>query len=265
MELALDRTEGATKRNQSLTKAFQIIETMAEAAGPLRLQEIGGILGLPASTVLRFLKTLMDNGYVGQNPDTLQYFLTLKFCRIGDQVKRQVKIRDLVRPHILRLSKTLGESTSLAVEQDLLVVYIDVVDGPDHILQSLQRIGKIAPMSATGVGKVLLIDKTDAEIAELIQSRGLPKLTDKTIHSKSGLLKELQRIRERGFAVDDEECEPGVRCIAAPLRDHTNRVVAAISTSMPVGRMPKERVEEVGGVLSRLAGEISLELGYADG
>ncbi|MBN1685195.1 MAG: IclR family transcriptional regulator [Spirochaetales bacterium] len=258
----MNRTEGATKRNQSIAKALQIIETMADAPGPLRLQEIGDTLNLPASTVLRFLKTLTDNGYAGQNPDTLQYFLTLKFCRIGDRVKSQVKIRDLVRPHIVRLSQELGESTSLAVEQDQLVVYIDVVDGPDHILQSLQRIGKIAPMSATGVGKVLLIDKSNADIDSLIKSRGLPRLTDKTIVSKSKLLRELQSIRERGFAVDDEECEAGVRCVAAPLRDHTTRVVAAISTSMPTGRLPKKRVGDVGNVLLKLAGEISLELGY---
>ena len=259
----MNQIEGKTKRNQSIAKAFHIIETMADAPGPLRLQEIGDRLKLPASTVLRFLKTLMDNGYAGQNPDTLRYFLTLKFCRIGDQVKRQVKLRDLVRPHIVRLSQKLGESTSLAVEQDLLVVYIDVVDGPDHILQSLQRIGKIAPMSATGVGKALLTDKTNADIDSLVASRGLPKLTGKTIVSKAKLQKELQAIRERGFAIDDEECETGVRCVAAPLRDHTKRVVAAISTSIPAGRMPKERVEEVGKTLSKLAGEISLELGYA--
>ena len=204
----------------------------------------------------------MDSGYAGQNPDTLQYFLTLKFCRIGDQVKRQVRIRDMVRPHIAGLSGRIGESTSLAVEQDGLVVYVDVIDGPDHILQSLQRIGKIAPMNATGVGKVLLVDKTKAEIDELVASRGLPKLTANTIVAKTKLIKELEEIRRRGYAVDDEECEAGVRCVAAPLRDHTRRVVAAISTSMPVGRMPKERTSGVASLLTDLAERISLELGY---
>lgn len=258
----MSRSASTTKRNQSIVKALHIIEAMAEAPGPLRLQEIGDALDLPASTVLRFLKTLMDKGYVGQNPETLQYFLTFKFCRIADQVKRQLKIRDLVRPHIVRLSQELGESTSLAVEQDMLVVYIDVVDGPDHMLQSLQRIGKIAPMNATGVGKALLIDKSRQEIDDLVSSRGLPRLTGKTILSKTKLRKELQSICSCGYAIDDEECEVGVRCVAAPLRDHTGKVIAAISTSMPTGRMPKERTKPIGQKLSELADHISRELGY---
>jgi DNA-binding IclR family transcriptional regulator len=257
------KTKNTTKRNQSIAKALQIIEVMAEAAGPLRLQEIASSLDAPASTVLRFLKTLMDNGYAAQNPNTLQYFLTLKFCRIGDQVKRQVQIRDLVRPHIVKLSEDLGESTSLAVEQDLLVVYVDLVEGPDHTLKTLQRIGKVAPMNATGVGKALMIDHDRKEIERLIESRGLTKLTGHTIVSISKLLKELELTRKRGYAIDDEECEIGMRCVAASLRDHTGSVVAAISTSAPAGRMPESRIKQLGVQLKKLALQISSELGYA--
>ena len=251
-----------TKRNQSIAKALQIIEVMAAADGPMRLQDIGQTVRLPASTVLRFLKTLGDHNYVEQNPETLRYFLTLKFCSIAEQIKRQIRIRDVVHPHLVALSRKLGEATSLAVERDLLVVYIDVVEGPDHMLQTLQRIGKIAPMNTTGVGKALLLDATQAELDELVKSRGLPKPTPRTIASRKALVRELKAIRDRGYAIDDEECELGVRCVAVPLRDYTGKVVAAMSTSGPVGRMTSDRITKIGAQFMDVAVRISQQLGH---
>ncbi|TVQ22888.1 MAG: IclR family transcriptional regulator [Spirochaetaceae bacterium] len=258
------KAPATTKRNQSIAKALHIIEAMAASEGPMRLQDIGKTVRLPASTVLRFLKTLMDHDYVEQNPDTLQYFLTLKLCAVADQVKRQVKIRDVVHPHLLSLSRKLGEATSLAVERDMLVVYIDVVEGPDHMLQTLQRIGKIAPMNTTGVGKALLLDATADEVDALIKSRGLPKPTSRTISTKKSLVAELKAIRDRGYAIDDEECEMGVRCVAVPLRDYSGKVVAAMSTSGPIARMTPDRIEKIGKQFIAAAATVSRQLGYTD-
>ena len=131
------------------------------------------------------------------------------------------------------------------------------------MLQTLQRIGKVAPMNTTGVGKVLLMDRPAAGIDELIASRGLPKPTRNSIGSKRGLVQELSRIREQGFATDDEECELGVRCVAAPLRDYTGGVVAAISTSAPVGRMTPERIKKISKEFIAVAARISQQLGYS--
>ena len=253
-----------TKRNQSIAKALQIIEAMAASDGPMRLQDIGKTVRLPASTVLRFLKTLADHDYVEQNPDTLQYFLTLKLCAVADQIKRQVKIRDIVHPHLLSLSRRLGESTSLAVERDMLVVYIDVVEGPDHMLQTLQRIGKIAPMNTTGVGKALLLDASPDEIEALVKSRGLPKPTSRTISTKKALIAELNATRARGYAIDDEECELGVRCVAVPLRNYSGTVVAAMSTSGPIARMTPNRIKKIGMQFIAAAATISRQLGYQE-
>ena len=252
-----------TKRNQSIAKALQIIEVMAAADGPMRLQDVGRNVRLPASTVLRFLKTLMDLGYVEQNAQTLQYYLTLKFCLVAEQIKRQIKVRDIAHPILTDLSRKLGEAVSLAVARDGQVVYIDVVEGPDHMLQTLQRIGKIAPMNSTGVGKVLMTDFTSAEIDALVSSHGLPKPTPNTIGSKKALAKELAAVRTRGLATDDEECEIGVRCIAAPVRDYSGAVVAAISASGPTGRMSPDRMKTIEPQMLRAAGEVSRQLGFA--
>ena len=117
-------------------------------------------------------------------------------------------------------------------------------------------------MHSTGVGKVLLLDKSDEEINEIIKVRGLTKLTSRTIRSKQELVTELGKVRRRGYAIDDEECEEGVRCVAAPLRDYSGGVVAAISASGPVARMSKQRVEDIGEMIVDLGVKISMQLGY---
>lgn len=254
--------KSTTKRNQSLGKAFQIIEVMADAPGPMRLQEIAAALDLPGSTALRFLKTLMDYNYVGQNQDSLQYYLTMKFCRIADRVTRQVQIRDIVHPYLLELARSFGEATSLAVEQDNLVVYIDVVEGPDHMLRTLQRIGKIAPMHSTGVGKVLLSGAPEEHVDRVIKEKGFTAPTEYTITSMDTLRSELENIKKQGYALDMEECEMGVRCAAAPLRDFSGKIVAAISTSGPIGRMTQEKLDSIIEEITSTAGEISQKLGY---
>jgi len=251
-----------TKRNQSIAKALQIVEVMADAEGPMRLQDVGKNVKLPASTVLRFLKTLMDHGYVEQNPKTLQYYLTLKFCQLSERIKRQIKIRDIAHPLLVDLSRELREATSLAVARDGQVVYVDVVEGPDHMLQTLQRIGKIAPMNSTGVGKALMQDYSGDEISALVTTHGLPKLTPNTIGSKRALIKELSQVREQGYATDNEECEIGVRCVAAPIRDYSGAVVAAISASGPVGRLTPPRAKKAAPRIIEAANEVSRQLGY---
>lgn len=252
-----------TKKNQSVAKLLQIIEVMASADGPMRLQDIGKTVHLPASTVLRFLKSLIDQDYVQQNPETLQYFLTFRLCLVADRVKQQLHFRDVVRAHLVAFSRKVGEAASLAVESEMQVVYVDVIEGPDHILQTLQRIGKIAPVHSTAVGKALMLDFSLAQIEGVIAVRGLPKNTDHTIDSKDALVRELGATRERGFAIDDEECETGVRCVAAPLRDYTGKIIAAISVSGPIHRMRLDRISTIGSDIRDLAATISTQLGYA--
>ncbi len=259
----LQKTRG-TKRNLSIGKAFHVIEVMASQGGPMRLQEIAQRTGMPASTALRFLTTLKEYGYVDQVRETAQYFLTMKFCRIGNQVSRQVRIRDIVRPYLEQLSREFEESVSLAIEQNFHVVYVDVVDGPDHMLQTLQRIGKIAPLHGTGVGKCLLLGFDESRLEELVRKYGLPALTPNTIHSLEDLKQELESVRRRGWAVDNEECEIGARCVAAPIRDYTGRIVAAISTSGPVFRMTEEKMEYMKFCITRAAEDISRRLGYEE-
>lgn len=251
-----------TERNQSVEKTLQIIETMAENRGPMRLSDISSKVRYPASTVLRMLNALISLGYVKQDADTSKYLLTMKFCRIGELIKSQYSIRDIVRPYLEELARRCQESSCLAIEDDMTVVYIDVVDGPDKILRTLQRIGKMAPMHCTGVGKLLLLNYSEEQLKSLVERKGLPKLTENTITTLHDLGEELKKIRMQGYALDNEECEIGARCVAAPIRDYTGRIVACMSISGPATRITMEKIENVKDIIIEVSNLASLELGF---
>ena len=250
--------------NQSLEKALQIIEVMASNKGPMRLQDISINLGFPQALSLRFLNTLMLYNYVNQDPETLRYSLSFKFSHIGNLVSEQLSIRDIVRPYLLELSEKCQESACLAIDGDMMVVYVDVVDGPDNMLKAMQRIGKRAPFHSTGVGKILLLNYNDSELDSIIKETGLSKLTKHTITTKEALISELAKVKEQGFALDDEECEIGARCIAAPIRDYTGKNIAAISVSGPTSRMTMSKINHISKIIKDYSTEISNKLGYTE-
>lgn len=253
-----------SKKNQSVEKVFQIIEVMAENKGLMRLQDISAKVGLPASTALRYLNTLQSFHYVIQDVDTLKYSLTLKFAHIGSLVSSQISIRDVARSYLVDLSKKCDESACLAVEENMEVIYIDVVDGPDSMLKTMQRIGKRAPLHTTGVGKLLLLNYDDKQIDMMISKKGLPATTEKTITNKKDLMKELSKVKLQGYALDDEECEMGARCIAAPIRDYTGNIIAGISISGPAIRMTWDKIEIIKEYIKDAAKEISKIMAYKD-
>src|SRR5450830_89049 len=125
--------EKLSKKNQSVEKVFQIIEIMARDKGPMRLRDISLKLQLPASTVLSLLNTLLTYNYVNQNSETLKYSLSMKFCQIGDLIHSQSSIRDIIKPYLIELSKKSQESTCLAIEEDMMAVYIDTMEGSDKM------------------------------------------------------------------------------------------------------------------------------------
>ncbi len=256
--------EKTAKKNQSVEKVLQIIEVMANNKTPMRLLDIAEKLSLPASTVLRFLNTLLTFSYVIQDPETLKYRLSMKFCQIGNLVSSQFSIRDIARPFLLDLSEKCQESTCLAIEQDMMVVYIDVVDGPDSMVRTMQRIGKNAPLHSTGVGKLMLLDYDDKKLDRLVSEKGLDALTAHTITTKKALLSELSKIEVQGYAQDDEECEIGAKCIAAPIKDFTGKTVACISVSGPVSRMTSQKLDFIKVHIKNAAAEISRQLGHKD-
>jgi DNA-binding IclR family transcriptional regulator len=253
-----------SKINQSVEKTFQIIEIMAESREPLRLQDIALKVDMPSSTVLRLVNTLVSCGYASQDPNTLKYFLSLKFMLIGGLVSSQINIRDIAHPYLLELSKKCKESVCLSIEQDMEVVYLDVIDGPDGILKITQRIGKVAPLHSTAVGKIMMLNYDSKQLNQMIASKGLAALTPNTITSKEELIKELEKIRTQGYALDDEECELGARCIATGIKDYSGKYIAGISVSGPTTRMSMEYVNIIKNIVMDTSKTISGLLAYKE-
>lgn len=251
-----------TQPNQSGEKMLRIIELFAEKGEPLRVMDVAKELKINASTVLRFILTLENCGYVEQDPQTLRYRLTFKICRIAGKVQASANLSHIAHPFLKELSRIMKESVCLAIVQNMMVTYIDVVEGPDLMVRSMQRIGNVAKMHCTGIGKVFLQDMSPEQIDNLISLHGLTRYTNHTITEKEQLMKELETVRANGYAFDNEECEIGARCVALPVRDYTGNIVAGFSVTGPSGRLTDEWIYAQMDILKKTSEEISARLGY---
>lgn len=148
----------ATQSNQSSDKLLNMIEVMSEQAEPLRLQEISRLCGINPSTALRFLATLQRWNYVAQTADTGRYYLTFKICAVAQNVNMFFDVRSVALPYLRSVAQIFSESCNLAVDSDMTLMYIEVVQGPNKMLMSTQRIGNVAPLHCTGVGKLFLTE-----------------------------------------------------------------------------------------------------------
>lgn len=254
--------ERLSKTNQSTEKVLSIIELLSKNKEPMRIQDIAKELKINASTVVRFLTTLMKCGYVSQDDLTSRYYLTYKICSIAYRVNSQLRLREIIHPYLQELSRIFNESVCLAIEQEMSVVYIDVVEGPDQMLRTMQRIGNVAPLHCTGVGKLLLLNYDSNKIDRMIAEKGMQKFTKNTIVNKLDLTMELQKVRLADYAYDNEECEIGARCIAVPIRDFTGNIIAAVSVTGPIFRMEDRRLQSNMPTLLNTAKTISHKLGY---
>ena len=250
-----------TQKNQSVDKVFHIIEFMSDTRMPLKLNEIATGVGFPASTALRLLTSLVEMGYVNQDETTLKYSLTLKFCKIGDSVKSSLNITDIVRPYLVEISNKVGETTYFAIERDMEVVYVDVIARTNVNDGTLKHIGRVAPLHATGLGKLMLLNYDDSMLRKLEKEKGFPPLTENTITTFDALQTELNEIRKKGYAIDEQECEEGIRCVGVPIFDYTGRVLGGISVSGPTNRITLDRIDEFLEVMLPVCKEISKQFG----
>lgn len=260
----MQKTENrsASGANRSTEKALVILETLARSVEPMRLSEIAQLLDYNQSTTLRFLSALMSSGYVAQEPETQRYYLTYKISRIANLHNSHQNIPGITHPYLVELSQIFSEFACISVEQQLSMVYIDVANTGDQVLMSRQQVGNTAPMHCTGNGKLILSTYDEKRLTQFIEQVGLRQYTPNTITDGERLRAELADIRRAGFAVDNEECELGIRCIAYPIRDYTGQIIAGLSVTGPVGRMQEERIRDRKPEMERIARAISERLGY---
>ena len=203
------------------------------------------LLNTHKSSISRILRTLASEGFVEKNPLNSKYRLGLKLLELANQVLGRYELRDLAASHMEALAQETGEIVHLAVLDKADIVYLEKRGG-GQTLTVATKVGGRNPAHASAMGKVLLSGLAPEDLDRLLVWGTLVRLTPRTIVERGRLLKELRQVREQGFAVDDEESFPGIRCVAAPIRGMGDRVIAAISVTVPKQRMPRQRIEEIG-------------------
>ena len=225
----------------------------------LRLTEIAQLCGLEKSTVHRLLATLAAEGLVDQDPETDRYRLGLTLLELGMAVHQRLDIRSEALPVLRKLSERADDTVHLGVPRGAHVVYLEKVESR-HAVQMRSRVGERMPLHSTGIGKAILAFAGDAAVATVLEA-GLEQRTANTITDTCDLRYELERIRARGFSIDMEENEEGVRCVAAPVFDHQMHVAGAISIAGPAFRFSEARISELGIEVATAAQEVSHRLG----
>ena len=246
---------------KSLHKALDIIDAVSKL-GSAGIREISSKTGFPPATTHRIASTLVKRRFFNQDPVTKNYSLSLRFLELGTKVQQQFDLPSIARPHLQKLMSETGESANLAIGDDDSVVYLDQVQNDNSMLKIFTRLGTRVPLYSTGVGKMLLSRWSETELDAYLKRTQLTPYTPYTLVSRTQILKELDRISTRGFAVDNQEMEEGVRCVAALVFDHRQQVTAAVSISGAAMRITPDRIENFGEKVKKCALDISQDLGF---
>ncbi|MCU4975490.1 IclR family transcriptional regulator [Halobacteria archaeon AArc-m2/3/4] len=239
---------------------LEIINSVQELNGA-GVSELAERLGKPTSTVHDHLRTLESEEYLVKQDGT--YHISARFLELGEQVRSRLKVYNIARPEVDALAEQSGEHANLLVEEHGRGVFVYKSLGPDAV-QLDTHAGMRVHLPTTALGKAILANRPRHEIDEILDRHGLPPVTKNSITDREELFDQLETVRERGYAVDDEERLPGMRCVAAPITDNTDRAVAAVSVSCPKSRLTGKRFEEtIPNMVLRSANVIEVNLAYS--
>lgn len=243
----------------SLRKGLEVLDCFSRQES-WSLAELDTALQLSKPTIFRILHTLEEFGYLQKDPDTSRYSPGLRFHTLGSAAVRREQLRWQSLPPLQDLARETGETVHVAVLYDGEAICVQAVDGT-RLVRMHAFVGKRTPAHASALGKVLLAHLPDAEIDALLADRGLARFTAHTITDPASLREALHLVRAQGWALDDEEMEIGLRCLGAPITDHSGRPCACVAVSAPAARMEQARVAELVPLLKSTAVRISRMLG----
>ncbi|AKS38197.1 IclR family transcriptional regulator [Anoxybacillus gonensis] len=246
---------------KSVSRALQIMDILSNERHGMGVTEIAKQIGIHKSSVYRLLSTLVEYGYVEQDEETERYKLGYKLLEMSSKLLESIDLRKEAKPYLRELEKLTNEVVHLVVYDQGEVIYIEKLDG-NETLRMHSKVGKRAPMHCTAVGKAILAHLPKHVVVDILDRKGLPPHTDYTITDRQMLFQELERVRQHGYALDLEENEYGIRCVAVPIFDHTKQVIAAVSVSGPTIRMTNERIEQLHAQMRMIGKQISERLGY---
>jgi IclR family transcriptional regulator, acetate operon repressor len=244
---------------QSVDRALQIIETLAEDDEGYRLTDLAIRTGLSPSTVHRLLTTLENRRFVQFDRDESKWHIGAQSFVVGSTFTRRRNFAAQALPYLRKLRDQTRETANLAVVDDESIIVVSRIESRE-IMRSLTKVGGRVAMIASGVGKAVLAAYSDADVNAIIRRQGMPRLTEKSIVRPGELFKELESVRRQGYAVDDEEARLGLRCVAAVVFNDCSEPFAAISVSGMADRLTDERLPEIGAIVRQVAAELTAEL-----
>jgi len=252
---------------QTIERVSLILEMVGQNSQGIGITELSVGLNLPKGTVHRILSSLSQYGLIRQDGKSKNYFLGLKLMEFGTLVGTQLDLRKVAEPILRELAEKTKETVHMVVLDRNEVVYIDKIEKQQDTggLKMASRLGSRNPVHSCAVGKAILSHYTEDALDEILGKKEFPRRTANTITDPRCFKEHLRTVRSRGYAVDDEENERGIRCLAAPIFDEKGRPVAAISISGPAFRVTKKAIQDVmkKEVMSAAA-EISRRLGYQE-
>jgi len=251
---------------QAIERASLILDELGQSPH-ISVRELSAKVNLPKGTTHRFLSSLAYFGYVQQDAKTRHYSLGFKLVELGNRLLNQLDLRTEAKTFLTDLAGRTKETVHLVILDQNEVLYIDKVESNENLsgLRMASRVGSRTQAHSCAVGKVLLAHLSEEELKEFIKGNGLSKLTENTIIAPIQLEEHLKLVRTRGYAVDNEENEEGIRCVAAPIRNEIGKVVAATSISGPAIRITRKRVQEtLKDEVMETALRISRKLGFRE-
>jgi len=248
---------------QAVSHALDLLEQFHDEVDELGVTELSKRLKLHKNNVFRLLATLESRNYIEQNKVTENYRLGLKTLELGQTFIKQMGLLRQSRPVLEALVKECNETTYVAILKESHIVYLDVVE-TDLTVRVVPRVGARLPAYCTAAGKVQIAFMSDEELENYLPpNKELKRYTSKTLIDRDELKKHLKLVAEQGYAMDDEEMDVGVKCVGAPIRDYTRRIIGAVSISGPSMRFSDERMEkELIPLVVKAGEEISHKLGY---
>jgi len=239
---------------QSIERAFGLLETMADHGGRMGLSQLATESGLPLPTIHRLLRTLVDLGYLRQDAGR-QYVLAPRLIRLGESSGAMLSV--WAKPHLDRLVADLGESANLAMLDGDQIVYV-AQSQSRRAMRMFTEVGRRVLPHCTAVGKAILAGMPQEQVADLLHRTGMPEHTEHTITDPAAFAEALVWVDQHGYAIDDEEQEHGVRCVAVVVPDAPSRL--GLSVSGPATRMTREVVERAVPILRAAAASLSRDL-----
>jgi IclR family KDG regulon transcriptional repressor len=251
----------AKARLSSVANSIRLLTSFSGNENELGITTLATRLRLAKSTVHRLAATLTSAGFLEQNAETGKYRLGVALFELGALVRRRMHVANEARPKLRELLEKTGETVQLGIVDHYSVLYVYEMESP-RAIRMAAAVGGRAPLHCTAVGKVLLAFQP-AEYVRQVIDRGLTAYTAKTPTKLEALLDMLEEVKLRDYAVDDEESEGGLRAIAAPVRNHTGTVIAALGVAAPVQRMSKKVMQSCVPSVMETANAVSARLGYA--